>query len=76
VPPSKPVAHQRARVGALSRSVRAGERPQEDLDAAKQELVAVNLEDSVRKVLSSAPRPTDERLTRIAALLAAGGDVP
>lgn len=40
-----------------------------------QNLHALQLERAVRQVLASAPRPTDEQLARIAALLKAGGAI-
>lgn len=60
----------RGRVAALTRS-----RPPDDpeLVAARQDLKALRLEAHVRKVLTEAPRPTDEQLQRIASLLRAGG---
>jgi hypothetical protein len=68
--------HERARVAALTRCVKAGERGADDAElvAAKQNLKTLRLEEHVRRVLADAPRPTDEQLTRIAALLRVGGD--
>jgi hypothetical protein len=65
---------ERARVAALERGVRAGERQADDpkLVEARQNLAALRLEEHVRKTLAKAPRPTDEQLARIAALLRAG----
>jgi hypothetical protein len=68
--------HERAKVASLKRCVKNGERAADDpeLTAAYQNLRAIRLEDYVRKVLAEAPRPTDEQLNRIAALLRVGGD--
>lgn len=70
MPTSTSVAHHRARVAALSRD-RAPDDP--DLLAARQSLKALRLEEHVRKALAEAPRPTDNQLARIAALLRTGG---
>jgi hypothetical protein len=64
------ILHERGRIASLTRS-RKPDDP--ELVAARQNLKALGLEDHVRKVLASAPRPTDEQLERIAALLRAGG---
>ena len=65
---------ERARIAALKRGIRAGERPPDDpaLVEAYRNLHALRLEEHVIKVLATAPRPTDETLQRIAALLTAG----
>jgi hypothetical protein len=44
-----------------------------DLVGKRQNLAALRLEQAVRKTLATAPRPSDEQLQRIAALLRAGG---
>ena len=67
---SPAVAHHRAKIAALSRD-RLPDDP--ELVAARQNLAALRLEEHVCKVLAAAPRPTDEQLQRIAALLRAGG---
>ena len=71
-PPSVRVA--KARKAALARAVRNGERPADDHDyvEACRELNALNLESAVQQALAKAPRPTDEQLGRVAALLRVG----
>lgn len=66
--------HERAKVAALTRGVRAGERPADDpeLIEAYQNLHALRLEEHVRKALAAAPRPSDEQLQRIAQILLTG----
>lgn len=59
----------RAKVAALSRGVRAGERPRKDLEAARRELAAANIEAYVTRTLADAPPLTDEQRTRLAELL-------
>ena len=58
--------------------VKNGERPADDLALlqARQNLKALRLEEHVRKMLAAAPRPSDEQLQRVAALLLAGGGTP
>lgn len=60
------VAHERAKVGALSRS-----RPADDpeLVKARQNLKAATLEDYVRRVVDEAPPLRPEQLDRITAIL-------
>jgi hypothetical protein len=67
--------HERAKIAALTRGIRAGERPADDpeLETAYRNLRALRLEKHVRDVLATAPRPSDEQLQRIAAILLAGG---
>jgi hypothetical protein len=60
---------ERARIAGLSRD-RARDDP--ELVTAYQNLHALRLEEHIRKVLATAPRPSDEQLQRIAALLLAG----
>jgi hypothetical protein len=66
---------ERARVAALERSVRAGERPADDpaLEEARRNLRALRLEDHVAKVIAGWPPLTDAQVNRIVALLTAGG---
>lgn len=73
---SQAVAHRRARVGALTRAVRAGERPPTDLDDAKQDLAYVRLAEHAARVVSTWPAPTDDQLQRVAAILRAGASPP
>ncbi len=72
-PPSPPVARTRARVGALTRAVRNGERPQVDLDNAKRDHKDARVEDFIRKELAAAPPLSDGAAQRIVALLMTGG---
>jgi hypothetical protein len=71
--PSPTTAHHRARLAALTTSVRAGYRHPDELDEVRGDLAAAKLEDHVRRVLDTAPRPSDEKLAKIASLLLAGG---
>ena len=70
MPTSTPVAHYRARIGALSRD-RASDDP--ELVKARQDLKALCLEEHIRRVVAEAPPLTDEQRDRIASLLRAGG---
>jgi hypothetical protein len=63
------VSKARARVAALSRGVRAGERTHDDLNAAKRDLVAANLEQHVRRAVDAFPSLTREQIDRVAAIL-------
>lgn len=67
---SQPVAHHRARVGALSRS-RTSNDP--ELIDAQVSLRAAALEESVRKAVEAAPPLPEDAKRRIAALLTRGG---
>jgi uncharacterized protein (DUF433 family) len=70
---SPAVAHHRARVAALARAVRAGERPAADLDDARRNLAALRLEEYVQKIITDWPPLSPEQLERITGLLTAGG---
>ena len=61
------INHQKARVGALSRSRRADD---PDLLDARQKLHAAKAEKYIRKLLAEAPPLSDEQRTRLAELLA------
>ena len=65
--------HQRARVAALSRAVRAGERPASDLDDARRDYRTATLADYIERTLAAAPPLTDEQRTRLAELLRPSG---
>lgn len=67
------ITRTRARVAALSRAVRNGERPQADLEAARQELKDARTEDYIRKVIAAAPPLSDAAAQRIVGLLMTGG---
>ena len=69
---SPAVAHHRARVGAITRAVRAGERPSADLDNARRDLAWEKLAEHAESVVAGWPKPTDIQLQRIAALLERG----
>jgi hypothetical protein len=73
--PSPVVAHHRARIGALKRGIRAGERPADDpaLTDAYQNMRAELLAEHVQKVIDGWPPLSSEQLDRVAALLRAGG---
>lgn len=66
--------HERARVAALSRCVKSGERAPDDpeLQDAKRNLRALRLEDHVQKVIAEAPPLTPEQRDRIAVILRGG----
>lgn len=70
---SPDVYHHRAKVGALARAVRNGERPKSDLDDARRDLAITKLAEHAEQVVSSWPPPTPEQLRRVAAILNAGG---
>jgi hypothetical protein len=70
--PAPDTAHHRATVASIARCVKNGERPASDLEDARRGLAGAKLEDHVRKVLETAPRPTDAQLARVAALLNSG----
>jgi hypothetical protein len=74
--PSPAVAHHRARIGALRRGIRAGERPPDDpeLTDAYRGMRAELLAEHVAKVLAGWPKLTDEQLEKIASLLRTGRD--
>jgi hypothetical protein len=69
--PSPAVAHHRARIGALRRGIRAGERRPDDpaLTDAYQNMRAELLVEHVAKVLADWPPLSPEQLDRVAALL-------
>jgi hypothetical protein len=67
------VSKTRARVAALSRGVRAGERTPDELDNAKRDLAAANLEQYVRQAVAACPILTREQIDRVAAILRGGG---
>jgi hypothetical protein len=62
---------ERARIAAISRGIRAGERPTNDpaLEQAKRNLRALRTEEYITKVLAEAPPLTDEQRCRLAELL-------
>lgn len=63
---------ERARVAALTRGVRAGERTQAELDEARRAFRAARVEEYVDRIVEDWPTLSDEQLERIAALLRAG----
>ena len=73
LPPEKSASRTaKARVGALSRAVRNGERPAADLDAARQELRDARAEEYIRAALAASPPLSEDASHRIAALLTGG----
>jgi hypothetical protein len=62
---------ERARIAALKRGIRAGERPADDpaLTEAYRNLRALRLEEYIEKTLAAAPPLTDEQRSRLAELL-------
>ena len=65
------ISHHRARVGALSRTVKTGERQPDDpeLINAQRDLAAANLDQYIRRVVDAAPALTIEQRTQLAELL-------
>ncbi|WP_018599658.1 hypothetical protein [Mycobacterium sp. 155] len=66
------IAHHRARVAALTRACRNGERPQADLDEARRAMAEAQIEQYVRRVVAEAPPLTDAQRERLADLFRAG----
>jgi hypothetical protein len=65
MPPSKPVARQRARVAVTARF-----KPDSpELDAARRDLKAVQLREHIQQVISTWPPLSDEQRVRLAELL-------
>jgi hypothetical protein len=62
----------RARVAALTRAVRAGERTQAELDQAIREFKDTRVERYVAKIIEDWPSPSEEQLNRVVTLLRAG----
>jgi hypothetical protein len=71
--PPESWAHERARIGSLSRS-RAADDP--ELIEARRNLRAIRLKEYVERAISEAPALTEEQIARVAAILsrATGGD--
>lgn len=63
------VSAARARVAALARCVRSGERNPEELDEARRDLTEANVRAYVKKALAQRPPLTDEQRNRLAELL-------
>ncbi len=61
----------RAKIAALTRAVRNGERAADDpeLADARRDLAQAQLADYIEKILAQAPPLTDEQRTRLAELL-------
>jgi hypothetical protein len=66
--------HKRAKIAALTRGIRAGERPADDpeLIETQRDYRAGRLEAHVAEIVAGWPKLTDEQLDRIAAILRAG----
>ena len=64
---------ERARVAALKRGIRAGERPADDpaLTEAYRNMRALRLEEHVAKVIDGWPPLSDEQCRKVASLLIA-----
>lgn len=71
MPISNELAHARAKVGALARTVKTGERKPDDPEyvAAKRDLKAANLAQHISRVVDSAPTLTSEQRAKLAELL-------
>lgn len=63
---------ERARVAALTRGVRAGERTQAELDEAIRAFKASRVEEYVTKIVADWPTLSDEQMDRVCALLRTG----
>jgi hypothetical protein len=65
---------ERARIAALKRGIRAGERPANDpaLTEAYRNLRALRLEEHVAEILAGWPRLTDSQIYNVVAILRAG----
>lgn len=63
---------ERARVAALTRGVKAGERTQAELDEAIRVFKASRVEEYVNKIVEDWPTLSDEQMDRVAALLRTG----
>jgi hypothetical protein len=74
-PPSRSWKSERARVGALARCVKTGERSPDDPDLieARRNLCALKLEEHMRLALAATPSMTDEQIKHLIALLNARG---
>lgn len=61
---------ERARIAAISRGIRAGERPANDpaLVEARRKMRLLRAEEYIQKVVDSAPPLTDEERVRLAEL--------
>jgi hypothetical protein len=70
-PSSRSWKFERARVGALARCVRNGERPPDDpeLIEARRNLCALKLEEHMRLAVAATPSTTDEQIKHLIALL-------
>jgi hypothetical protein len=66
--------HLRARVAALTRAVRNGERPAGDptLEECRRELAALRLAEYVEDTVRNWPRLTDDQIDSVAGLLRSG----
>jgi hypothetical protein len=67
-------AHHRARIAALKRCIKTGERQPDDpeLIEAQQKLATAQLMEHVERIIADWPPLTDEQLDRVAALLRTG----
>jgi hypothetical protein len=63
------VSKARARVAAMTRAVRAGERTQAELADAKRNLAAANIAAYIEKQVARAPEFTTEQVDHLHALL-------
>jgi hypothetical protein len=70
-PSSRSWTSERARVGALARCVKSGERPPDDPDLieARRNLCALKLEEHMRLALAATPSMTDEQINHLIVLL-------
>jgi hypothetical protein len=74
-PSSRSWTSERARVGALARCVKTGERPPDDPDLieARRNLCALKLEEHIRLALAATPPMTGEQIEHLIALLNSTG---
>ena len=70
-PSSRSWTSERARVGALARCVKSGERPPDDPDLieARRNLCALKLEEHMRLALAATPSMSDEQINDLIILL-------
>jgi hypothetical protein len=67
------VAHHRAKVAALERCVRNGERAPDDpeLANARRDLAATRLAETAERIVAAAPPMTDEQVDAVVAIIRA-----
>lgn len=69
MPPHPEISRARAAVAGLTRSVKYGERPVEDLLVAREDLERAKISARIDELVAAAPKLTDSQRTRLAELL-------